>query len=105
MHDPVHAEKRAKSHCNCIDLKELSSPMADGGENFLQPLLGCTLLLVVVGNGFVDLPLASLLRVSAVKFFKTGLFSVICHCDEYCTSGSHICFDFAKSAEVHQAYT
>ena len=30
MHNPVHAEKRAKSHCNCIGLKELRGPMGKG---------------------------------------------------------------------------
>ena len=46
MHHCVHAEKRAKSHCNCIDLVEkshcncidlkgLRGPVGDGGENFL----------------------------------------------------------------------
>ena len=47
MHHPVHAEKRAKSHY--ISLKELRGPMGEGGENFLQPLMGYTHPLVVEG--------------------------------------------------------
>ena len=59
MQHPLHAEKRAKSHCNCIGLKQLRGPMG-WGENFLQSLMGCTHPLVVEGNGCVDFPLASL---------------------------------------------
>ena len=51
MHHPLHAEKRAKSHCNFIGLKELMGPIEEGSENFLQPLMGCTHPLVVAGNG------------------------------------------------------
>ena len=93
MHRPVHAEERAKNHCNCIGLKELWGPMEGG--NFLQPLLGCTHSLVVERNGYLDSFLASLLRGSAVKnFLKLFWLFQLCHCAEYCTSGNHICFDF-----------
>ena len=44
MHHPVHAEKRAKSYCNCIGMKEFRGPMGEGGENLLQPLMGCPIL-------------------------------------------------------------
>ena len=50
MYHLVHAEKRAKSHCNRIGLKELMGPMGEKG-NFLQPLVGCTHPLVVEGTG------------------------------------------------------
>ena len=51
MYHPVHAEKRAKSHYNCIGWKELRGPMGEGSENFLMPLMGCIDPLVVEGNG------------------------------------------------------
>ena len=51
MHHPVHAEKRAERHCNCIGLKVLRGPMGGRDENFLQPLMHCTHPLVVEGNG------------------------------------------------------
>ena len=51
MYHPAHEEKRAKSHCNCIGLKEHRGPMREGGENFLQPLMGGTHPLAVEGNG------------------------------------------------------
>ena len=34
MHHPVHAEKRAKSHCNYIGLKELRGPVGNEGWKF-----------------------------------------------------------------------
>ena len=52
-------------------LEGAKGPVGMGVENFLQPLLGCTHPLVVEGNGCADSPLASLLRESAVKIFKT----------------------------------
>ena len=51
MYHTVQAQKRAKSHCSCIGLKELRSHMGEGGENFLQPLMGCTHPLLVEENG------------------------------------------------------
>ena len=73
MKHPLHAEKGAKCHCNCIGLKKLRGPLG-WGENFLQPLLSHPL--AIEGNGCVDSPLASFLKGSAVNFFLNSNFQV-----------------------------
>ena len=79
--------------------------MGGGGENFLQPLLSYTYPLVVEGNWCVDSTLTSLLRGSAVNFFSRRTFFSYVTVMNIAKSGSCICFDFSKLAQVHEAYT